>query len=66
MSLKDPDHPVWGILKLSIVMGSLVAILSFNSSCFDMTELKSLAEFALVYMGAEGVVGYRRWKNGRK
>ena len=44
--LREPDHPIWPILRLAVIFGGLTALLYVNASSFDATELKSVGEFA--------------------
>lgn len=47
-------HPLWGILRLLIVMTALTITLLLNASKFDETEIKTIITMFLVAGSAEG------------
>ena len=56
------EHPIWGILRLSIGLGALTAILWNNASSFDWTEIKSILEMVVaigVLKGGEAAIKRR-------
>tara|TARA_Y100000310_G_C20582742_1_gene763821 strand:+ start:191 stop:403 length:213 start_codon:yes stop_codon:yes gene_type:complete len=50
--MNDPLHPIWSLIRLSLVLLFLWGVLYFNASSFDETELK-----VLLYTGAALVLG---------
>lgn len=50
--MNDPLHPIWSLIRLSLVLLFLWGVLYFNASTFDETELK-----VLLYTGAALVLG---------
>lgn len=53
-TLLDPAHPVWSLLRLVILMGTMTLVLWLNASNFDITEIRSLITVFLVAAGLEG------------
>lgn len=53
--MSAPQHPVWSLLRLAVVMVALCVTLWVNASQFDATEIKSIVTMFLVAAGAEGV-----------
>ena len=56
--IHNPEHPIWGITRLLIVMTALVVTLWLNASNFDETELKTIITMFIVAAGAEGATGF--------
>lgn len=54
--MKNPNHPIWGIIRLAVLMVSLVIVLWMNATNFDETELRSIVIVFLVAAGSEGAV----------
>ena len=60
MKLTNPNHPVWPLLRITVLMSSLTVILYVNASNFDFTEVRSLCEVFLIASGVEAAIrGYR-------
>jgi len=47
------DHPVWTIARHSVYLGFATLILYTNASNFDHTEIKTILEMGLVFIGAD-------------
>jgi len=54
--MSSPAHPIWSILRLTILMIVLSLILYFNASDFDATEIKTLTQYFLAAASLEGGV----------
>lgn len=54
--MDSPAHPIWSLFRLMILMSVLTAILYFNASDFDATEIKTLAQYFLAAASLEGGV----------
>jgi hypothetical protein len=55
-NISSPSHPLWSILRLTILMMVLTCILYFNASDFDATEIKTLTQYFLAAASLEGGV----------
>lgn len=53
--LADPGHPLWSIIRLTVLMIALVSVLYLNASQFDDTELRTIITMFMVAGGAEGI-----------
>lgn len=53
--MKNPDHPLWKLLRLLILMAAMTAILWVNASDFDVTEVKSVVMMLFALAGADGL-----------
>ena len=58
--MNNPAHPIWGLLRLIILMMVLTTILYFNASDFDATEIKTLTQYFLAAASLEGGVAFVR------
>lgn len=54
--MNNPAHPIWSLLRLTILMIVLSLILYFNASDFDATEIKTLTQYFLAAASLEGGV----------
>jgi len=54
--MNSPSHPIWSLLRLTILMIVLSLILYFNASDFDATEIKTLTQYFLAAASLEGGV----------
>ena len=54
--MSNPGHPIWGLLRLAILMLVLTLILYFNASDFDATEIRALTQYFLAAASLEGGV----------
>lgn len=50
MNLSDGNHPIWNIIRLTVMMIALSVILYINASAFDQTEVKTII-FAFIAGG---------------
>lgn len=46
--VSDAEHPIWGIIRSVATTLSVGFVLWLNASNFDRTELKSIAEIAVI------------------
>lgn len=53
--ISTPAHPMWGMLRLIIYMGTLCFILWFNAQHFDKTEGQTIMWMFIVGAGSEGL-----------
>jgi hypothetical protein len=53
--MQNPNHPIWGLARLLIMMAALCFVLWLNASNFDATEVKSLAMMFVAGAGIESV-----------
>lgn len=51
----SPDHPVWPLLRLLILMVSLYLILRQTASNFDVTEIITICGMFLAAAGGEAL-----------
>lgn len=49
------SHPIWNLIRLSVVMIALTAILWFTASKFDQTEIQTIITMFIAAAGVEGV-----------
>ena len=56
MEFKNPQHPIWSILKLTVLMAAMCLVLYLEATVFDATELRSIVYIFLVAAGAEGAI----------
>jgi len=56
MTMLDPWHPIWTLLRLVAMMATLVTILYLTASRFDETELKTIIAMFIASAGIEGSV----------
>lgn len=52
--LSHPDHPVWKLGKLLVLLLCCTLFSYINASNFDNTEVAFLIQFAVILFGAEG------------
>lgn len=53
--MKNADHPIWPIVRMALILGTLVFVLWMNASHFDDTEIKTILTMFFALLGAEGV-----------
>ena len=46
-------HPIWSIIRLTILLAAFVTIMWLNASTFDDTEIKALAWMGAVLLSVE-------------
>ena len=54
MSMTDPKHPIWSIVRLTVMMTALTTILYLTASKFDATELRTIVMTFVAGLGIEG------------
>lgn len=53
--MHDQNHPIWPILRMALILGTLVFVLWMNASHFDETEIKTILTMFFTLLGAEGI-----------
>jgi len=56
MAKYDATHPVWAILRTSVIMLTLIIVLKMTASQFDETELRTILVLFITAAVGEGVV----------
>ena len=51
----DPRHPVWPLLRITVMLAFLTLILYITAHNFDATELRTIIGMFLAGAAAEGV-----------
>lgn len=54
MSISDAKHPLWSLIRLTILMATLSFVLWLNASHFDETEIRSIT---WIFIGAASIEG---------
>ena len=54
MAWPSNDHPIWALIRLSILMLTLSGVLWLTATDFDVTEVRTIITIFLIYTGAEG------------
>jgi len=50
--LNDPRHPLWGIIRFTLLCLCVTFLLWRNAESFDETEVKTIVEIAVISGGA--------------
>lgn len=53
--MKSPDHPIWALLRLVVLMITLTVVLWLNASNFDATEHRTIIWVFLAAASTEGI-----------
>ena len=53
--LQHSDHPIWSLIRLTILMIALTTILYFTANKFDETEIRTIITMFLITAGMEGL-----------
>jgi len=53
---ENPRHPIWSIVRLSILMVTLCAVLFVTATNFDYTEIRTIIATFIGAAGTEGAV----------
>jgi hypothetical protein len=53
--MKNANHPIWAIIRMALILGTLIFVLWMNASHFDDTEIKTILTMFLALLGAEGI-----------
>lgn len=53
-------HPIWALLRLLIVNGTLIIVLWFTATKFDYTEIRTIITMFIGSTSVEGVVAALR------
>jgi len=53
--MNNPAHPIYGLLRFTVMMAALCFSLWLFANDFDETEMKSLGTFVALVIGALGV-----------
>jgi hypothetical protein len=51
--MHDPKHPIWAIIRTTIILIALTFVLWINASNFDDTEIRTIVAMFLAAIGAE-------------
>ena len=63
--LHDPNHPIWALARLIVMMVALTVVLKFQAQNFDKTEIQTIITMFVVAGGVEGVTTlFSRMKGG--
>jgi hypothetical protein len=62
VNLHDPLHPVWSLLRLTVLMVALTVILALVAEKFDKTEIIAIVGTFTAGIGLEGYTQYNRAK----
>lgn len=52
--MMSPGHPIWMLIRLTIVMTTLVMVLYLTASKFDESELRTILAMFIALAGIEG------------
>ena len=52
--MNSPTHPIWSLIRLTMLMVVLTVILWINATKFDATEVKALVQYFLAAASLEG------------
>lgn len=52
------QHPIWPILRTTIILSALIIVLYINASHFDITEIRAIITMFLALIGAEGATSF--------
>ena len=55
--MHEASHPVWQIIRLSVLMAALCVILKLNATNFDATELRVIIFSFMTAAGLEFIPG---------
>ena len=53
--MNNPNHPVWSLARLVVLMTTLITVLYMNSSQFDSDEFDVIKWFLLAASGTVGI-----------
>ena len=53
--LHEPNHPIWPLLRLTVMMIALTIVLYLSAHTFDNTELTTILTMFLIGAGIEGL-----------
>lgn len=53
--MKNPNHPIWSLIRLLILMIAMCVILYINATHFDITEIRSIIGIFIAAASAEGI-----------
>ena len=52
--MANANHPIWMLVRLTIVMTTLVVVLMLTASKFDESELRTILTMFIALAGLEG------------
>lgn len=55
--MNDKNHPVWSLLRLTVLALALTLLSWINASNFDSTEAKTIVGVLIASLAAEGAPG---------
>lgn len=53
--MKDANHPIWPILRMTVILIALVLVLWLNAAHFDETEINTVLAMFFAVLGVEGL-----------
>jgi hypothetical protein len=56
--MPDAKHPIWSLIRLTIIMVTMCFVLWMNATKFDETEIRSIVTVFFVAAGVEGIGNY--------
>lgn len=59
----NPDHPIWDILHLTVVLGTLTLVLYMNAEHFDDTEIRTILTMFFALLGYKGISEFVKSKS---
>lgn len=51
--MHEANHPIWAIVRTTVILIALVVVLWINATKFDATEFKTIVAMFLAAIGAE-------------
>lgn len=52
--LHNPDHPVWKLLNIVVILSTLTLVLWMNAEHFDKTEIQTILMMFFALIGGTG------------
>ncbi len=52
----SPTHPIWAIIRLTVLMIAMVFVLWLNATKFDHTEIRSIIAVFIAAATGEGIL----------
>jgi len=52
--VKEANHPIWSLLRLSVLMIALCVVLKLEARSFDITEIRSICWMFIAAACLEG------------
>lgn len=60
--LLHPEHPIWSVVRLVVILLCLTGVLWMNAEHFDETEIRTILTMFFALAGVEGLskIGARK------